>query len=80
MRASAGVLRRFWPYIKGDRRWLMLGGLCTLAVSGCELGTVYVFDVITNRVLTARHLSGHPPDGGWPSPRWPRWRCSSVST
>jgi ATP-binding cassette, subfamily B, bacterial len=65
MRASDSVLRRFWPYIKGDRRWLVLGGLCALAVSGCELGTVYVFDVITDRVLTARHLAGFWAPAGW---------------
>jgi ATP-binding cassette subfamily B protein len=65
MRASAGVLRRFWPYAKGDRRWLVLGGLCALAVAGCELGTVYVFDIITDRVLTPRHLAGFWAPAGW---------------
>lgn len=65
MTASVGVLRRFWRYTKGDRRWLALGGLCALVVVGCELGTVTVFDLITDRVLTARHLAGFWPLAGW---------------
>jgi ATP-binding cassette subfamily B protein len=65
MVASAGVLRRFWPYTKGERHWLALGGLCTLIVAGCELGTVAVFDIITDRVLTARHLAGFWVPAGW---------------
>ena len=65
MRASAGMFRQFWSYAKGDRRWLVLGGLCALVVSGCELGTVSVFDVITDRVLTARHLAGFWAPAGW---------------
>jgi len=65
MAAAAGVFRRFWPYTKGDRRWLVLGGGFALVVAGCELGTVSVFDVITDRVLTARHLAGFWSLAGW---------------
>jgi ATP-binding cassette subfamily B protein len=65
MTASVGVLRRFWGYTKGDRRWLVVGGLCTLIVAGCELGTVSVFEAITNRVLTPRRLAAFWPLAGW---------------
>ena len=65
MTAAADVFRRFWPYTKGDRRWLALGGVCALLVAGCELGTVGVFDLITDRVLTARHLAGFWMLAGW---------------
>ena len=65
MTAAADVFRRFWPYTKGDRRWLALGGVCALLVAGCELGTVSVFDLITDRVLTARHLAGFWVLAGW---------------
>ena len=65
MGASAGPLRRFWRYTKGDRRWLALGGGCALVVAGCELGTVSVFDAITDRVLTGRHLAVFWPLAGW---------------
>ena len=58
MTAPSAVIRRFWPYANGDRHKLVLGGLATLAVSGCELGTVILFSVITDQVLAARHLAG----------------------
>lgn len=55
MSALTAVFRRFWRYTKGDRHRLVLGGLGSLVVSGCELGTVIVFSVITDRVLDTRH-------------------------
>ena len=58
MTEALTVIRRFWPYTKGDRRRLMLGGLAMLAVAGCELATVILFSVITNRVLAASRLAG----------------------
>ena len=58
MTEALAVIRRFWPYTKGDRGKLMLGGLATLVVSGCELATVILFSVITDRVLAAAHLAG----------------------
>ena len=36
---------------------MALGALCTLAVSGCELGTVSLFGVITDRVLAKGNLA-----------------------
>ena len=56
MSALTAVFRRFWRYTKGDRHRLVLGGLGSLVVSGCELGTAIVFSVITDRVLD----TGHP--------------------
>jgi ATP-binding cassette subfamily B protein len=58
MTTAAAVIRRFWHYTRGDRGRLVLGALCTLAVSGCELGTVSLFGVITDRVLAKGHLAG----------------------
>jgi ATP-binding cassette subfamily B protein len=57
MSAVKEVFRRFWQYSAGDRRRLVLGALCSLVVSGGELGTVIVFSVITDRVLGSGHLS-----------------------
>jgi len=63
---APAVIRRFWPYTGSDRGKLVLGGLATLAVSGCELATVALFGVITDRVLAARHLAGFwPLAAGW---------------
>lgn len=56
MTAVTGVFRRFWRYTRGDRRRLALGGLCALVASGCELGTVALFDAITNDVLVKKQL------------------------
>jgi ATP-binding cassette, subfamily B, bacterial len=65
MTAASAVIRRFWPYANGDRHKLVLGGVAALAVSGCELGTVILFSVITDRVLAARHLAGFWPLATW---------------
>jgi ATP-binding cassette, subfamily B, bacterial len=51
MFAAAHVIRRFWRYTKGNRHTLVLGGVCMLLVAGCELGSVIVFSMITDRVL-----------------------------
>ena len=45
MTEAPAVIRRFWPYTGSDRGKLVLGGLATLAVSGCELATVALFGV-----------------------------------
>jgi ATP-binding cassette, subfamily B, bacterial len=65
MTKATAVIRRFWPYTKGDRRRLALGGLAMLAVSGCELGTVALFSLITDHVLAAAHLAGFWRLAGW---------------
>jgi len=57
MTAVAAMIRRFWCYTRGDRGKMALGALCTLAVSGCELGTVSLFGVITDRVLAKGNLA-----------------------
>ena len=65
MTGTADALRRFWRYTRGDRRGLALGGLCALAVSASELGTVTMFDLVTNRVLDTGHLAAFWGLAGW---------------
>jgi ATP-binding cassette subfamily B protein len=65
MTEARTVIRRFWPYTRGDRRRLVLGGLATLAVSGCELLTVVLFSLITDRVLATAHPAGFWRLAGW---------------
>jgi ATP-binding cassette, subfamily B, bacterial len=65
MTQARTVIRRFWPYTRGDRRRLALGGLAMLAVSGCELGTVVLFSLLTDRVLATAHPAGFWPLAGW---------------
>ena len=65
MTGAADVLGRFWRYTRGNRRGLMLGGLCALVVSGAELGTVGVFGIITDRVFDRGHLAAFWGLAGW---------------
>ena len=65
MTETLAVIRRFWRYTGGDRGKLLIGGLAMLVVSGCELATVILFSVITNRVLAAAHLAGFWRLAGW---------------
>ena len=65
MSEARAVIRRFWPYAKGDRRRLALGGLAMLVVSGCELATVALFSLITDHVLAVAHLAGFWRLAGW---------------
>jgi ATP-binding cassette, subfamily B, bacterial len=65
MIAPTNVFRRFWRYTKGDRHRLVLGGVCSLLVSGSELGTVIVFSMITDEVLAKGHLAAFWPLACW---------------
>jgi ATP-binding cassette subfamily B protein len=60
------IFRRFWPYTKGDRGRLLAAALLAIAVAASEIGTVILFDVITNNVLAARDLAGFwGPAAAW---------------
>jgi ATP-binding cassette, subfamily B, bacterial len=52
------IFRRFWPYTRADRGRLLLAGFFALIVSGGEIVTVVIFDVITDKVLVGHHLAG----------------------
>ncbi len=52
------IFRRFWPYTRADRGRLLLAGFLAVIVSGGEIATVIIFDVITNKVLVGHHLAG----------------------
>jgi ATP-binding cassette, subfamily B, bacterial len=61
-----GIFRRFWSYSRGDRRRLLAGGFFALLVSGGEVGTVVVFETITNKVLgQGRTGAFWPLAGAW---------------
>jgi ATP-binding cassette subfamily B protein len=61
-----GIFRRFWSYTRGDRRRLLAGGFFALLVSGGEVGTVVVFETITNKVLgQGRTAAFWPLAGAW---------------
>jgi ATP-binding cassette subfamily B protein len=61
-----GIFHRFWSYTRGDRRRLLAGGFFALLVSGGEVGTVVVFETITNKVLgQGRTAAFWPLAGAW---------------
>ncbi len=55
------ILRRFWPYTRGDRGRLLLGAILAIAITISEIGTVIVFDIITDKVLAEHRLAGFWP-------------------
>lgn len=60
------VFRRFWPYARPDRRTLLLATLCVIASVACEAGSIWLFEVITDDVLTTGRLAGFwAPAGAW---------------
>jgi ATP-binding cassette, subfamily B, bacterial len=60
------IFRRFWPYTRGDRSRMLAGGLFAVLVSGGEIGTVVIFEAITNRVLEqSRTADFWPLAVGW---------------
>jgi ATP-binding cassette, subfamily B, bacterial len=60
------MFRRFWPYTRGDRGRLLAAGILAVVVSGGEIGTVVIFDAITDKVLTRGQLADFwPLAGAW---------------
>jgi ATP-binding cassette subfamily B protein len=60
------IFRRFWPYTRGDRRRLLAAGIFAVVVAGGEIGTVVIFDAITDRVLGQGRMAGFwPLAGAW---------------
>jgi ATP-binding cassette, subfamily B, bacterial len=51
------TFRSFWPYTRGNRRRMLVGGLFAVLVSGGEIGTVLIFESITDTVLAQSHMA-----------------------
>jgi ATP-binding cassette, subfamily B, bacterial len=52
------IFSRFWPYTKQDRGRLLLGGVLAVTVTAGEIGTVIIFEAITNKVLADHRIGG----------------------
>jgi ATP-binding cassette subfamily B protein len=52
------IFRRYLTYTKGDRRRLALSAILAIAVAAGEIGTVAIFDIITNKVLARGEFAG----------------------
>ncbi|MTD57989.1 ABC transporter ATP-binding protein [Amycolatopsis pithecellobii] len=55
--SAKAVFRRFWPIARLERRWLIVGGLLLVASAACDTAAIWMFSVITDRVLTAGNLA-----------------------
>ncbi|WP_233510230.1 ABC transporter ATP-binding protein [Actinomadura craniellae] len=51
------TFRRFWPYTRGNRRLLVLGGVLVVAAAGLDVVMVRLFGHITDHALVTRNLS-----------------------
>ena len=51
------IFGRFWPYTRGDRCRLLVAGVSAVLVSGGEIGTVVVFDMVLNGVVAHERVA-----------------------
>ncbi|WP_433179772.1 ABC transporter ATP-binding protein [Actinoallomurus sp. CA-150999] len=54
--SAKDAFRRFWPYTRGIRRWLVVGALLLILSAACEVVAIWLFGDITDRVLAAKDL------------------------
>jgi ATP-binding cassette subfamily B protein len=50
------VFRRFWPYARPYRRWLLLSVVFILLAPAIETATIWMFKVVVDQVLVPRDL------------------------
>jgi ATP-binding cassette subfamily B protein len=63
--APREVFRRFWPWVRPDRRWLLAATLLLAAGAGGEVVAVWLFKDLIDQVLVPRHLAAFWPLAGW---------------
>ena len=49
--APREIFRRFWPYAKPYRRWLLVSLVLIAVVPAIETATIWMFKVVVDRVL-----------------------------
>jgi ATP-binding cassette, subfamily B, bacterial len=54
--SARAAFRRFWPYTRGIRRWLVAGALLLVTAAAGEAASIWIFGLITDRVLAAKDL------------------------
>jgi len=50
------IVRRFWPYARRYRKWLVLTGLFIVLDAAIETAAVWLFKVLVDEVLVPRDL------------------------
>jgi ATP-binding cassette, subfamily B, multidrug efflux pump len=56
-----GLLKRLWPYLRPHQRWIWLGFVCLLIISGCRLAGPYLVKMAIDQNLMPGDLSGFYP-------------------
>ncbi|SHL59849.1 ATP-binding cassette, subfamily B [Streptomyces yunnanensis] len=60
------AFHRFWPLTKGDRRWMLLVGLCAIVAALAETVTILLFAQLTDQALAQGSVSAFwNPAGTW---------------
>src|SRR3954462_8031463 len=54
--AFPAIVRRFWPYARRYRRWLLLTGLFIVLDAAIETAAVWLFKVLVDEVLVPRDI------------------------
>jgi ATP-binding cassette subfamily B protein len=54
--SARDAFRRFWPYTRGIRRWLVAGALLLVLAAAGEVAAIWLFGDITDHVLAAKNL------------------------
>lgn len=55
------VFRRFWPYTRGGRRWLVLILVFSMVGPVVDAAEIWLFKLVVDDVLVPRDLSAFPP-------------------
>src|SRR3954447_142290 len=55
------IFRRFWPYARPYRKWLLLSLVLIAAVPAIETATIWMFKLVVDEVLVPRDFSAFVP-------------------
>jgi ATP-binding cassette, subfamily B, bacterial len=59
--AALEIVRRFWPFARPYRRWILLGMVPLLAVPAIDTVEIYLFKLVVDDVLVPRELGALAP-------------------
>jgi ABC-type multidrug transport system fused ATPase/permease subunit len=58
------VFRRFWPWVRCDRYWLLAGSVLVVAGAGGQVLAIWLFKALIDNVLIPHHFSAFWPLAG----------------